>query len=291
MTLCAQWQKLICCAGLLLSFTNTAAENNTTVSWSTETHTPHFADVNGDEISDLILQAKSDANSSSLVLGAGIETVQYLTTMQTLISVDLSQAQLAAGDFNGDGRQDLLAVSASKHGQAILHSSETGLLSVAQNVKGTVKWGKNRAEQLLVKDFNADGRDDVFAWAKAQGKSHYVVFADEAGLLQSKNTQKVDAQITGEDWQGDDYSVAAGNADADKALELVKFNNSPMWIDENGVITNGGRAANVPHQSYSLSKGKKSTTQSLVGVPAMPPLYPGVIGAVINRLAAFTPSH
>ncbi len=189
--------------------------------WSTDTYHPYFADINGDGVVDLLLQAKSTDSTdadSLLLLGQ---------TDQSTLDIDLTNAKMAladfngdgfadlfvaypaqhiamtyfgyaqglqsvathtyrsdslswldnaaefdflTGDFSGDGKQDILAVSSNKH--YLMHAGDAGALTVAQTINGNAKWGNKKAEKWQVADFNGDGRADVFAQAKKQNQSH-----------------------------------------------------------------------------------------------------------------------
>jgi hypothetical protein len=137
---------------------------------------------------------------------------------------------LVSGDFNGDVRVDLLAHSAQKYRHQLMHADANGNMTVVVQINANVKWCKNRAVQMVVTDFNGDGRDDIFALAKQQNKKHYVVYKDEQGQLLAQNTQAINPKIA------NDYNVVAANVDGDKLLELVKLADMSGGIDENGDV-------------------------------------------------------
>ncbi|NQZ09585.1 MAG: Ig-like domain-containing protein [Algicola sp.] len=156
----------------------------------------------------------------------------------------------------------------------MMHADVDGQLSVVQTINGNTKWGSKKSEKWIVKDFDGDGRDDIFAQSKKISQQHTITYANKKGYLKNKNSHKITAKITGVDWHGDDYSIGAGNIDDDKAVDLVRFNNASGGIDENGIIVQGKAAATSNH-SFAPGKNKASTTQSLVGAPATPTNYPG----------------
>jgi len=137
---------------------------------------------------------------------------------------------LVSGYFNGDVRVDLLAHSAQKYRHQLMHADANGNMTVVVQINANVKWCKNRAVQMVVTDFNGDGRDDIFALAKQQNKKHYVVYKDEQGQLLAQNTQAINPKIA------NDYNVVAANVDGDKLLELVKLADMSGGIDENGDV-------------------------------------------------------
>ncbi|NQZ10326.1 MAG: VCBS repeat-containing protein, partial [Algicola sp.] len=263
--------------------------------WSTETHTPHFLDVNGNSNASkgILLQAKSPDTDSLLLLDDTTQSVvpiELANVVVTLADVDgdgfsdifavykddrvamtylgykdgfrsaaahqynvdsltwlgdTTDISLIAGDFNGDNRQDIVVVSAQK--RYVMHAGVNGQLSVVQTINGNAKWGNDRTDKRIIKDFNGDGRDDLFFQAKQKNKKHTIIYADSNGYLKNKNSHKITAKITGTDWNGDDYSIGAGNIDDDKAVELVLFNNASGGIDENGIIVQGKAAATSNH--------------------------------------------
>lgn len=71
------------------------------------------------------------------------------------IGPDLSISPIGVGDFNGDGRDDLVAVDA----QGVLH---VGLGPQLDLIAGwSVDLGTDRIEQIAITDLDADGREDI----------------------------------------------------------------------------------------------------------------------------------
>jgi hypothetical protein len=77
---------------------------------------------------------------------------------------------LLSGDFNGDGKQDILVIDEKTY--YMMHAGIDGQLSVVQTINGNAKWGSKRSENWLVKDFDGDGGYDIFAQAKSQNQKH-----------------------------------------------------------------------------------------------------------------------
>ncbi len=308
----------------------------TEVEWSIEAHQPHFADINGDGVQDMLLQANTSAQTSSLVLGEGVAAgvgytvdnqrplpaqlstavvntakltladfngdgladVLVFTPAQQILTLYFSQPtgfspgidytvaelewladavnyDLKAGDFNGDGHQDLLAVAAKKHSHYLMHSNAVGQLAVVQAIKKNVKWGQNKAEKLLIADYNGDGRADVFALSKKKHKKHHVIYADGSGLLDTKHAEARDL----DDWDADTHSVIVAGTVAGTA-DLLRLHNATGGVDENDIaLAQDACEPNCSHQVYTVKTATTASFTALTSVPSTPTTAPGPIGS------------
>ncbi|MET9297669.1 transglycosylase family protein, partial [Streptomyces sp. NPDC003077] len=96
--------------------------------------------------------------------------------------VDPGMTELTAGDFNGDGRKDLIAVQVST-GKLFLYpnTGRTGLSMLGDRVEiGSGGW--NGMKNLTVGDFNGDGKDDLVASKKEDGKLYLYPGTQKPGL-------------------------------------------------------------------------------------------------------------
>ena len=160
------------------------------VVWSTDTHQPHFADIDGDGVSDLLLQAHDPDGHHSFVLGASErDGVRYWASNQQRLPAQLAGSDWAVGqsavtlaDFNGDGFADMLAVFAADQialsflsdGQAVQFTAQV----VQQYDAGQLNWLADAGDYAFWPgDFNGDGRQDLLA-VSAQKQPHHLMFSD-----------------------------------------------------------------------------------------------------------------
>ncbi|MGW3920204.1 glycoside hydrolase domain-containing protein, partial [Streptomyces sp. NPDC005093] len=80
---------------------------------------------------------------------------------------DPGMTNLTAGDFNGDGKKDLVAVQVATGNLWLYPGTGTGNLTSPLLIG---KGGWNGMANLAVGDFNSDGRDDLVGTAVASGK-------------------------------------------------------------------------------------------------------------------------
>jgi hypothetical protein len=129
-------------------------------------------DFNGDGIPDLAstINARSGGQSYvSVLLGNSDGTFQAAK----LTAVSNYSASLAVGDFNGDGKQDLLLGTNDNSTIDVLTGKSDGTFT-DQGL--SLEKGLGDGEEIAVADFNGDGKED---FVSAPGSGAVYLFANE----------------------------------------------------------------------------------------------------------------
>jgi hypothetical protein len=226
---------------------------------------------NGDARADVFLQASRASGSSSVILsdGAGHLTATNQTWSNDHLGFKWSAASaiVHVGDFNGDGRDDLLVQA--KPGIVLIDydipipvpvfkANTFGITlatSAGQFVSINDVFSRNElgldfspnAADLVIGDFNGDGREDILVLARNADKPSFVVLTDGNGQLASAtvntiaagtldtNVRTLTADFNG-DGRSEVYRVASA---AGGSNTIASFNSS------------GGLSANVTHNPPS----------------------------------------
>jgi hypothetical protein len=145
-----------------------------------------IADLNGDGKQDIVYPTPSD-NSVTVLLGNGDGTFQ---TAQTYLAGDtLFPEGIAVGDFNFDGKPDLVVTNQDYHGtDAILMGNGDGSFQTPS----IVDVGGNPV-YTAVSNLNGDGRPDIFTvdWAGAVGLERPVVMMNQWGAESTVSVSNV----------------------------------------------------------------------------------------------------
>ncbi|MCP4655151.1 MAG: hypothetical protein GY856_07000 [bacterium] len=169
---------------------------------------------------------------------------------------DFSHAM--TGDFDGDGRDDLLIHNGgdltiyrqapSRHG--LEHWWTTNNLVPAATGGNT--WQPAPNDRYYVGDFNGDGRDDVLAFNGKDWIRPYlaVLRAGEDGLL---GAARYDGAIAGFWWMAPDDQHFIGDFDGDGADDFIVFNGSNWTTPFLGLVSsNGGTLSGVVRYAGGL---------------------------------------
>ncbi|NNJ84114.1 MAG: hypothetical protein HKP13_04135, partial [Gammaproteobacteria bacterium] len=166
----------------------------TTLHWSGQRRNIIAGDFNGDGMTDLLLQNKSDSYSDAYLLLAdgtgGFEQYKDISNLYGMNTFGWSgqRRNIIAGDFNGDGMTDLLLQNRSDNYTDVylLLANGTGDFEQYKDISNLYGMDKTRwsgqRRNIIAGDFNGDGMTDLLLQNKSDSYSDaYLLLADGTG--------------------------------------------------------------------------------------------------------------
>lgn len=217
--------------------------------WSGDEHRIIKGDFNADNREDLFLQAMKPsalnaivfANSSGQFVGSGGNAHQTWNNDFLGFKWSVSQAIVHAGDFNSDGRDDLLvqakpdlvlidydipfpvpkyrpngnglliakAVSASNE---VFYGLDCVVRRWTRYLPSTpgIDWSASNTN-IIIGDYDGNNRADIFLQARRAGGTNSVFYTDSTGNITDVD-QLLDANVR--QWTGNNYRLIAANFDS-----------------------------------------------------------------------------
>jgi hypothetical protein len=201
--------------------------------------TLHVADFDGDGLDDLLCDDSS----------TGAKTFEFGTTTGTLAPVYRAlywctgaDVELHTGDFNGDGRADLLCSRNTDGYKWFAFADAFGRFSTTNplNYEINMQWCYN-GDELYVADFDGDHRSDLLCHNPTDGFTWFA-YADMSGHFHSTDKTKSEVCFHG------DATLLVGDVNNDGKSELVchKGGSNEIWF---GVERTG-----VPYPAHSSAE-------------------------------------
>ncbi|MGB7169011.1 MAG: VCBS repeat-containing protein, partial [Acidobacteriaceae bacterium] len=151
---------VLCCAG---GFAQTAASFTTkTISAGTQPRNLYAVDVNNDGVPDIIEDDLSLPDQFSVMLAKGDGTFAAPKTIYTFGTQYQGVAPMVAGDFNGDGKVDLVFAMAGSNQLAVFLGNGDGTFQAPKFETIALPSGEHFGGAYIVAaDFNHDGKLDL----------------------------------------------------------------------------------------------------------------------------------
>lgn len=199
--------------------------------------------VNDFAVADLNTDAKNDIavaniNRSGVPTLLGDGTGDFGAPIITPLPNAGAATSIAAADFDGDGRMDLVSayVSDAGPGGRILLGKGDGSFALGQNLTGTI-------EQVVAGDFNADGNPDVaYSAGTINGDSINVALGKGDGTLNPAKVYPPPFYISL-------YDLQTVDVNGDAKLDLVYLEGCPTVRLGNGDGTFGAEVCSGDSQA------------------------------------------
>jgi|GEM_PF-1717950 len=198
--------------------------------WNAGAHHLVVGDFNGDGRDDVLLQGVAGLPSQVALARRGGQFPSADATLpNTLGGLDVSAAShhLVSGDFNGDGRDDLLLQANTFVGtNGVALAGATGefktLASQWKDGFSGLSWSSDRAS-LAAGDFAAHGQDELLVRsASATGSARCCqLVAFGHGLKPSRVKQRWSADYLGVDWRPATHKAVIGDFNGDAHADIL----------------------------------------------------------------------
>jgi V8-like Glu-specific endopeptidase len=154
-------------------------EGQVSATVSAITRVPTGTDFNGDNKDDIVTFTRGDRADVFVSLSDGTKFAKVAPTWHDYFAA--GQEIPLAGDFNGDGKSDIVTFTRGDSGLAIVS------LSHGSGFEPAITWHGHFAlgdEVPAVGDFNGDGRDDIATFTRGERADVFVSLSDGTKFVQ-----------------------------------------------------------------------------------------------------------
>ncbi len=273
----------------IVAISQTIANMTAGVEWSADQHRIVVGDFNGDGRADVFLQATTPGGLNAIILtdsnGQFTATAPVQSWNDGYLGFNwaTSEAMVYAGDFNGDGRADLLiqAEPASGTGPgtsqpAVFPPNMNGVV-LAQSGKqmftaaGVQAWSQQGFgadwspldSAVVIGDFNGDGRADVILQGLTSYNQTYLLYGNSSGPIFSTSTILTSSIVP----TADRFRLLVGHFDGTKGAGLLMQGQTSAQSNYFGHVSSASvlMAVQMPLTTESVS----TTPTSVSVIPSV----------------------
>jgi RHS repeat-associated protein len=221
---------------VLIAFVGIATAGHATTQFSATDYSLYPGDFNGDGRTDLLYIGKTPDKPNGIALAdsSGAPQLGFQSWPATYLGVPWSTGQFvpAIGDFNGDGKSDVLMQSATPGTSYVLLANGNSqlapigqLVGIHQGISQTafgIEWSADK-HRLLVGDFDGNAKDDVLLQATNKGGTNAIVLASGTGNLFTASTGNCWANGPQQCWTDGEHGFLWSTQSS--VLHVGQFNN------------------------------------------------------------------
>jgi hypothetical protein len=225
-------------------------------------------DVNGDTHPDLVLGGWNGAPINAILVNDGtghfVRDANYVLPPK-LFGANGQTTDITSGDFNGDGKPDLIMTTTDQYtaaGMQILLNHGNGLFTDETATSG-IAW-TNQDKSVIwsrILDFNGDGRLDIIATVSVTDS--YGAYAGTKPRIflnvgDAHSIQFVDASAAYATPGGFPVAFLASDYDLDGKIDLMAVSNSAVIVDRSLKLLNPGLFVDVTAPVITAHPGSQS---------------------------------
>jgi hypothetical protein len=178
-----------------------------------------LADFNGDGKPDMVATGFATASVSVLMNTTVAGAASPAFSAKTDFTVGTSPVSVAIGDFNGDGRPDMVTANAASASVSVLLNSTAAGAATPSFTAATNFGTAANPYSLTVKDFNSDGKPDIAVVSNSAAVVSILLNTTFAGASTPSFAAASDfSPVNGS------YSVATGDFNGDGKPDLAVSN-------------------------------------------------------------------